>query len=106
MCIKQVVLNLFQNAMDAIPEAGGAINLNTHHQNSNVYFTVQDNGVGMNEETRKGIFEPFFTTKSNEDGTGLGLWVTQSIIQSHGGNIEVNTKNGKGTSFIVSLPLP
>jgi PAS domain S-box-containing protein len=103
--IKQVALNLLQNAMDAIPETGGKINLSTYHKSSNVYFTVQDNGIGMNEETRKSIFEPFFTTKSNEEGTGLGLWVTHSIIQSHGGNIEVSTKSGEGTSFTISLPL-
>ena len=103
--IKQVALNLFQNAMDAIPETGGEITLSTHHQDSHLYFTVKDNGIGMNEETRKDIFEPFFTTKSKAEGTGLGLWVTHSIVQSHGGNIEVSSQCGKGTSFTVSLPM-
>ncbi len=103
--IKQVALNLFQNAMDAIPESGGEISLSTHHQDSHLYFTVKDNGIGMTEEIRKDIFEPFFTTKSKADGTGLGLWVTHSIVQSHGGIIEVNSQYGKGTSFTVSLPM-
>lgn len=103
--IKQVALNLFQNAMDAIPETGGEITLSTHHQGSHLYFTVKDNGVGMSEKTRKNIFEPFFTTKSKAEGTGLGLWVTHNIVQSHGGVIEVNSQLGKGTSFTVSLPM-
>ena len=103
--IKQVALNLFQNAMEAIPETGGEIKLSTHHQDSHIYFTVKDNGLGMSEKTRKDIFEPFFTTKSKTEGTGLGLWVTHGIVQSHGGLIEVNSQYGKGTSFTVSLPM-
>jgi len=103
--IKQVALNLVQNAMDAIPEAGGEILLTSHHQDSHLYFMVKDNGIGMDEETRKEIFEPFFTTKSDEDGTGLGLWVTKGIIQSHGGIIEVDSQCGKGSTFTVSFPI-
>ncbi len=103
--IKQVALNLFQNAMDAIPETGGEICLSTHHEDSHLYFTIKDNGVGMTEKIRKDIFEPFFTTKSKEEGTGLGLWVTHSIVQTHGGIIEVDSQSGKGTSFTVSLPM-
>ena len=72
---------------------------------SHLYFTVKDNGIGMTEEIRKDIFEPFFTTKSKAEGTGLGLWVTHGIVQSHGGIIEVNSQSGKGTSFTVSLPM-
>ena len=103
--LKQVALNLFQNAMDAIPETGGQISLRTYVQDSHLYFTVRDNGIGMDEETRKDIFEPFFTTKSKTEGTGLGLWVTHSIVQSHGGDIEVKTQSGKGTAFTISLPI-
>ena len=103
--IKQVALNLVQNAMEALPETGGEIHLTTRHQGSHLYFMVEDNGIGMNEETQKEIFEPFFTTKSDEGGTGLGLWVTQGIIQSHGGTIEVDSQPGKGTTFTVCLPI-
>lgn len=103
--IKQVILNLLQNAMDAIPETGGEIILTSHHQDSHLYFTVEDNGAGMLEETRKDIFEPFFTTKSKMDGTGLGLWVTKGIVQSHGGIIEVESTCGQGATFTVSLPV-
>jgi PAS domain S-box-containing protein len=103
--IKQVALNLLQNAMDAIPDTGGEIGLSTHQQDSNLYFTVRDNGSGMTEEIRKDIFEPFFTTKSKAEGTGLGLWITQGIVQSHGGTVEVNSQCGKGTFFTVSLPI-
>ncbi len=53
----------------------------------------------------KDIFEPFDTNKSKEEGTGLGLWVTHGIVQPHGGTIAVNSQYGKGTSFIVSLPM-
>jgi signal transduction histidine kinase len=70
-----------------------------------LYFKVKDNGIGMDEETQKEIFEPFFTTKSKEDGTGLGLWVTQSIVQSHGGTIAADSQSGKGTTFTVCLPI-
>jgi signal transduction histidine kinase len=103
--IKQVALNLFHNAMEALPETGGEISLSTHHQDSHLYFTVKDNGIGMTEEIRKDIFGPFFTTKSKAEGTGLGLWVTQGIVQSHGGIVEVDSQYGKGTSFTVSLPM-
>ena len=104
--LKQVALNLLQNAMDAIPETGGEISLSTYHKDSHLYFTIKDNGVGIDEETLKDIFEPFFTTKPKEEGTGLGLWVTHSIVQSHGGLIEVDTQINQGTSITVSLPLP
>ncbi len=103
--IKQIALNLVQNAMEALPETGGEIQLTTRHRGSHLYFEVKDNGFGMNEETQREIFEPFFTTKFNEDGTGLGLWVTQGIIQSHGGTIEVKSQPGKGTTFTVGLPI-
>ena len=103
--IKQVALNLFQNAMDAIPETGGELILKTHYQDSHLHLTIEDNGVGMTEETRKSIFEPFFTTKSKAEGTGLGLWVTHGIIHSHGGTIEVHSEYGKGTTFTVSFPI-
>ena len=103
--IMQLALNLFQNAMDAIPETGGVIRLSTRQQDSNLFFTVKDNGSGMTEDIQKDIFEPFFTTKSKAEGTGLGLWITQGIVQSHGGVIEVNSQPGKGTSFTVSLPI-
>ena len=102
--IKQVVLNLFQNAMDAIPETGGEISLETCFQNSHLSFSIKDNGIGIDEETRRNIFEPFFTTKPKDEGTGLGLWVTQSIIQSHGGTIDVESQYGKGTLFTISIP--
>ena len=103
--IKQIALNLVQNAMEALPETGGEIHLTTRHQGSHLYFKVKDNGIGMDEETQKEIFEPFFTTKSKEGGTGLGLWVTQSIVQSHGGTIEADSQPGKGTTFTVCLPI-
>ena len=67
--------------------------------------SVTNYGYSTDELIRKDIFEPFFTTKPKTEGTGLGLWVTHSIVQSHGGIIEVNSQCQKGTSFTVSLPI-
>lgn len=102
--IKQVALNLLQNAMDALPQTGGEIILTTWHEDSHLYFSVRDNGTGITEETQKEMFEPFYTTKSKMDGTGLGLWVTKGILQSHGGIIEVDSQLDQGTTFTISLP--
>jgi len=102
--IKQVMLNLIQNAMDALPETGGQINIKTLNSGSLMKIQIQDNGMGMTPEVIKEIFNPFFTTKSKVVGTGLGLSVSYGIIQSHGGTIEVESTPGKGSSFTVSLP--
>ena len=67
---------------------------------------VEDNGPGIPDDVKKRIFEPFFTTKSTGEGTGLGLSVSYSIItQNHGGTFEVESEVGKGTKFILRLPL-
>lgn len=103
--IKQVMLNLIQNAMDASKKSGGRINIKTSHGNSLVKIQVQDNGIGMTPEITEQIFNPFFTTKSKVLGTGLGLSVSYGIIESHGGTIVVASTPGKGSSFTVSLPI-
>ncbi len=102
--LQQVFLNIFNNALAAIPN-GGQIEITAAPINSGeVAVTVTDNGVGIPEKDLKHIFEPFFSTKG-EFGTGLGLSITQDIVQKLGGRITVNSAVGTGTSFIVTLPL-
>ena len=112
--LKQVFLNLFLNARDAMPN-GGELLVQTRiaqRQDSvvlaekHLVVRVRDDGEGIPEEIRRRVFEPFFSTKGARRGTGLGLWVCQEIIRSHGGQIQVNSKVGKGTTFLVGLPLP
>ncbi|HEX7492380.1 MAG TPA: ATP-binding protein [Candidatus Limnocylindrales bacterium] len=100
----QVLLNLFNNAFDAMPH-GGELRLTTFGKPDRVGVVVADAGVGMDEETRSRIFMPFFTTRSGADGrSGLGLAVSRQIVESHGGTIEVESQPGLGTTFTIWLP--
>ena len=105
--IKQVFLNLFHNALQAMPN-GGSLTVRTatrqRHGRKWVIASITDTGGGITPEHRERIFEPFFTTRSGQGGTGLGLSVTYGIISDHGGEIDVDSKMGKGTTFIVWLP--
>jgi len=105
--IKQVFLNLFHNALQAMP-TGGNLTIRTgmrqRHGRKWVLASIADTGGGITPEHRERIFEPFFTTRSGQGGTGLGLSVTYGIISDHGGEIEVDSKIGKGTTFTVWLP--
>ena len=105
--IKQVFLNLFHNALQAMPN-GGQLTVKTAARQRNnrkwVTASIKDTGVGIPPEDRERIFEPFFTTRSGLGGTGLGLSVTYGIISDHGGEIEIESEVGKGTIFIVWLP--
>jgi signal transduction histidine kinase len=102
--VKQVLLNLFNNALDAMP-GGGTLRLATEQIGDGVRVAVTDSGVGMDEETRRRIFTPFFSTRlAGGDGTGLGLSVSRQIVESHGGTIEVESTPGHGATFTVWLP--
>lgn len=101
--IKQVMLNLIQNAADSI-SGEGKITLATRLKDSNVIIEVQDTGHGIPDNQKENIFEPFITTKE-EKGTGLGLSITYGIIQDHRGHIKVESELDKGTTFTVSLPI-
>jgi signal transduction histidine kinase len=110
--VQQLALNLVKNALDATPEGGRvALGLDLSTMTSGdgpvpaARLTVEDNGIGMTEETRARLFEPFFTTRAGEGGTGLGLAVVHSIVQAHGGRIAVASTPGAGTRFTVDLPL-
>ncbi|OGX28656.1 MAG: hypothetical protein A3B78_00955 [Omnitrophica WOR_2 bacterium RIFCSPHIGHO2_02_FULL_67_20] len=101
--LQEVLLNLILNACQAMGEKGGRLALSAHPNGSSVVLKVEDNGPGIPATALRKVFDPFYTTK--ETGTGLGLFVTQRIIQSHGGTIELESVEGKGTCFTVRLPV-
>ncbi len=102
--ISQVFMNLISNAIHAVP-SGGSIELRTLEKTGSAVIEIMDSGVGMDESVLNRIFTPFFTTKEAGRGTGLGLSIAQSIIEMHKGHIDVKSEKGKGSQFIVTLPL-
>ncbi len=102
--IKQVILNILQNANEACPE-GGALTIRTRAQDSNIELEIEDTGQGIQQENMEKLFDPFFTTKREVKGTGLGLSVSYGIIKRHGGDISVSSTKGKGSKFIITLPI-
>ena len=111
--IKQALVALLLNACDAVQNDTGFIAISTHimAQKNKVGICIQDNGVGMDEETRSHMFEPFFTTKTVSPeheaslNSGLGVSVVYEIVKSHNGSIDVESELGKGTSITICLPL-
>ena len=101
--LQQVLLDLLNNARDAMP-LGGTIIIATAQSGDRVEITLADTGEGIPEEILGNIFDPFFTTKEVGKGTGLGLSVSYGIIQDFGGNIEVESRAGEGTRFNITLP--
>jgi two-component system NtrC family sensor kinase len=106
--IEQVIINLITNACQSLGTRTALIKVYTRYkpEEKAVKIIVKDEGVGINENDLKYIMDPFFTTKRNLGGTGLGLSVSYSIIENHGGNIILNSEVDKGTTVIVSLPVP
>jgi signal transduction histidine kinase len=105
--IKQVVLNLAHNAIQAMPH-GGVLTISTEilqNESRWVVINVKDTGDGISPENLERIFEPFFTTRPAGSGTGLGLSVSYGIVNEHGGSIEVESAPGKGSCFTITLPL-
>lgn len=102
--LKQVILNILSNAVEAVAESCGRIEISAVHINSKIMITIKDNGIGIPPENLKYIFDPFFTTKLAVKGIGLGLYVSYGIIKRHGGDITVHSKPGQGTQFTVTLP--
>ncbi len=101
--LQQVLLNLSLNACEAMPN-GGTLTISTLAQDQKVLVKVTDTGCGIKREHLDRIFEPFFSTKPTGKGTGLGLSVSYGIVQQHGGSLEVESEEGKGTTFTVVLP--
>ena len=103
--LNQVFLNLLVNAAHAIGENQGTITVRTWSEDVHVFVSVTDSGCGIPDEIQQRIFEPFFTTKEVGKGTGLGLSISYDIIRKHGGEIMVESEVGRGTTFIVRLPV-
>ena len=101
--IKQALLNIIKNAIAAMPD-GGRLKVRTELDAGDVILFISDTGVGIPEENMAKIFEPYFTTK--EFGSGLGLTVVYKIIQEHGGEISLSSKEAEGTSISLSFPVP
>jgi signal transduction histidine kinase len=103
--IQQVMINLLTNAADAVNDSGSIIvstQLEQHDEKSYVVVAVKDDGIGIKKEDMEKIFSPFFTKKAH--GTGLGLSMSQQIIQSHNGDIRVQSEVNCGTTFTITLP--
>ncbi len=100
--IQQVIMNLMLNAIESINEPGGRIAIKSYYTGDTYVIEISDNGSGIPEKHMNMIFEPFFSTKSK--GTGLGLAISRKIINLHNGSIRVESKEGSGTKFIISLP--
>ena len=102
--LNQVWMNLLANAAHAV-KCGGVVAVSTESRGDSVIVRVRDTGCGIAPENLPRIFDPFFTTKPVGEGTGLGLSVTYGIIERHGGTIEVESRLGEGTVFIVTIPV-
>ncbi len=101
--LKQALLNIIKNAMAAMPD-GGVLKVTSYMQGEMAYLDITDSGTGISGENMSKIFEPYFTTK--DFGSGLGLTVVYKVVREHGGEITLDSQEGKGTTFTISLPLP
>jgi signal transduction histidine kinase/ligand-binding sensor domain-containing protein len=112
----RVIVNICNNAFDAMREESiknsklriknysPKLTIRTQHSNTNVTIEIEDNGPGIPDELKDKILQPFFTTKKGTEGTGLGLSISSDIIKAHGGNIEIESKKGSFTNFIITIP--
>jgi signal transduction histidine kinase len=109
--IGRVLLNLINNAFYAVSEMKKLngdgyepnVSVETKNLSGKVEIRVTDNGIGVSEKVKEKIFQPFFTTKPTGQGTGLGLSLSYDIVKAHGGTLEVNSKEGEGSEFIIHL---
>src|SRR4030066_715375 len=100
----QVFVNIFLNAIQAMEE-GGVLKIGARTLDERLLMTISDTGKGIPEDALSRVFDPFFTTKGEGTGTGLGLWITQGIVERHGGTIQLSRQEGKGTTVEIPLPL-
>lgn len=99
--LKEAFLNIFKNAIEAMPD-GGQLSIEIESSKKKINIRISDSGIGMSKETLESLFIPFYTTKEN--AVGFGLFDTQRIIQKHKGEINLNSKLGEGSTFIIELP--
>ena len=102
--LRQVFLNLVANARDAMPD-GGTLSVKTDSDKATVKIEISDSGIGIKEKHLKRIFDSFFTTKDSIKGVGLGLSVCYGFIKDHGGDIQVRSEVGTGTTFTITFPI-
>jgi CheY-like chemotaxis protein/two-component sensor histidine kinase len=102
--VEQIVMNLALNASDAMPDGGRLAIRTGRGEHDTVWLEVEDSGTGIPDDVREHLFEPFFTTKERSRGTGLGLSVVHGIVTLHRGAIDIDSREGEGTVFRVSLP--
>lgn len=102
--LKQVIVNIGLNAIQAMPD-GGKLLVESRESDTDCVLTFTDTGMGMDEEQVQKIFDPFYTTKDIGEGTGLGLFVTYSLVHNMNGMISVESRKGEGSSFKIELPL-
>jgi two-component system, sporulation sensor kinase E len=101
--LKKVFINIIKNAIEVMPD-GGIISIKLKRiEHNSIYISIQDEGMGIAQDKIKKLGEPFYTTK--ESGTGLGLMVSYQIIEEHKGTIQIESEEGKGTTFHLTLPL-
>jgi len=98
---RRVLHNIFINAFDAMPD-GGTLKIESKENGENVSIKICDSGVGMSKKVAEKLFTPFFTTKAR--GVGLGLAICKRIVEAHGGSIDVESKEDKGTCITIILP--
>jgi len=103
--LQQMIINLIINASDAVNDSNGVISISGSDTDRELGIRIKDNGHGIDPKYMKKIFDPFFTTKEKGKGTGLGLSISYSIIKEHYGEITVNSKLNKGTTFNVTFPI-
>ena len=106
--LQQVMTNLLLNAaqaMEETPEDNRRLEIRLFKDEGHIRLDVADSGCGISEENLPRIFDPFFTTKPVGRGTGLGLWASQQIVSSHHGMLDVKSQVGRGTTFIIRLPV-
>lgn len=102
--IEEVISNIITNAIQAILQSG-EIKIKTQKEETNVQIEITDNGPGIPKENLEKIFIPFFSSKEYGKGTGLGLSIARKVIKEHNGEVKVKSTPGKGTTFIITLPL-
>lgn len=106
--IRQIIVNLLSNAVKYSHESG-TIEVAVRSDGENAVFSVKDNGIGISEEDKKLIFERFYRTDKSRNrktgGVGVGLTIVNAIVKAHGGKIKVESTEGKGSTFIVTLPI-
>ncbi|MCK5220517.1 MAG: PAS domain-containing sensor histidine kinase, partial [Candidatus Aminicenantes bacterium] len=105
--IEQVIINLLQNSIIAMGTRRGKITISSHYNKKSdcIKIIVKDEGIGIEKKNLSRVTEPFFTTSRAHGGTGLGLYISYSIIKQHEGKIDIDSVRGKGTTITVSIPV-